>query len=113
MPLSGTSSPNGFKNGKTPDELIAISKRFLVTSKGLGGDHGGLDLSSLDGPLGGLGLGWESLQTDILDSNLDSNLDHVEDMSYSMLNMSLEHGELKGRMVQIEEPIPEELPIGI
>lgn len=30
--------PTGVANGKSPDELITIAKRFLLTSKGLGGD---------------------------------------------------------------------------
>jgi len=30
--------PANVKNGKSPEELINIAKRFLVTSKGLGGD---------------------------------------------------------------------------
>jgi hypothetical protein len=33
-----TAAPASVSNGKPPDELIAIAKRFLVTSKGLGGD---------------------------------------------------------------------------
>ncbi len=53
-PLSGTSSPNGIKDGKTPDELIAIAKRFLVTSKGLGGDPNMLaDSFQFEGPVVG------------------------------------------------------------
>jgi len=37
-PLQNNAPPSTNPNGKSPDELIAIAKRFLVTSKGLGGD---------------------------------------------------------------------------
>jgi hypothetical protein len=37
-PLKNNASPASVPNGKSPDELIAIAKRFLLTSKGLGGD---------------------------------------------------------------------------
>ncbi len=53
-PLPGTSTPNNIKDGKTPDELIVIAKRFLVTSKGLGGDPDMLaDSFQFEGPVVG------------------------------------------------------------
>lgn len=46
--------PASVKNGKSPEELITIAKRFLVTSKGLGGDPNMLaETFQFEGPVVG------------------------------------------------------------
>lgn len=81
--------PPTVPNGKSPDELITIAKRFLLTSKGLGGDPDMLASSfTFEGPVVGP-LTKDAFVTAIglVDFALHSRIGHHNFMDFTSIHL--------------------------